>query len=861
MTVPATAARVEDTAPSVSHLGSRLDVERLRRWGWDPLTGVLTVDPARPVLGYSECPVAGCDYETSTAGQLCAGCALRWGEVGGDWERFVATPMSRQRYRRERLCRVCRRPGHQRPAKSNGLCMACEGLRRHRHQSVEAYVGGDERFRPAAPRPTIGICLVGACDRLAAYRYGLCDGHQNRWARAGRPELGGWCATVDPLLGDRGGRIALTGLPERFVTEFLFGIQVSVDAGIKRRLADLRAVTRRARQLGSGSLAELADSSLNSEAQRFVSHTLDAIELAAKTPEAESASDVWDLRVWGFAGKLSFIGGQPLRHLGHLPAEPIRQEWLRDAAKAWAASRLPLLRTPSTVRAVVTAVGRWSAHLGRRPDGGHDPAALTKDEVASFLAALRVLVNQGQLSAFMHNNTVKFVRQFLRDCRDLELDEHGGPLRGLPRSVIVARDEIPPMPDTNPDDEVGDAIPDAVLAQLLDDTNLARLAPDARRRFLIGLEVGRRPSELCGLAFGCLAYDGRVNQTTGRSEMVPVLVHNMGKVNKFGCRLPIHSHTAQLISEQQVAVRDRFPDTPESELVLFPALQRHKNGRRPIGANTWASELRTWADQLELFEGWLDGEGGVHLQRDATGQPIAFDPARIVPYALRHTYAQRHVNAGTPVEVLKELMRHDKMDTTSGYYRITSQRKRDAIQRVLPLQVTASGARLLVVEDIGASDTGRYVLSQIAVPMGSCTEPSNVRAQGTACDFRYKCFGCIHFRTDPAYLPELRAYLTKLLAARERLTAAVPALAEWARQEAVPSDNEIETVRRLVAACQDALGGLDPDDRGAVEEAIRLLRQARVDLDTSFPVQFRGLVTQPAPTLFPTVETQPRAVR
>ncbi|MGH9262063.1 MAG: site-specific integrase, partial [Acidimicrobiales bacterium] len=333
------------------------------------------------------------------------------------------------------------------------------------------------------------------------------------------------------------------------------------------------------------------------------------------------------------------------------------------------------------------------------------------------------------------------------------------------------------MPDTNPDDDVGDAIPDAVLAQLLGDANLARLAPDARRRFLIGLEVGRRPSELCGLAFDCLAYDQRVDEATGRSEMVPVLVHDMGKVNTFGCRLPIHSHTAQLISQQQAAVRGRFPDTPESELVLFPALQRHKNGRRPIGANTWASELRTWADQLDLFEAWLDGEGGVHLQRDATGEPIAFDPTRIVPYALRHTYAQRHVDAGTPVEVLKELMHHDKMDTTSGYYRITSTRKRDAIARVLPLQVNASGARLDIVDEVGPSDLSRYALSQIAVPMGSCTEPSNVRARGGACDFRYKCFGCAHFRTDPSYLPELRAYADDLRREREAMLAV--GAADW----------------------------------------------------------------------------------
>ena len=127
-------------------------------------------------------------------------------------------------------------------------------------------------------------------------------------------------------------------------------------------------------------------------------------------------------------------------------------------------------------------------------------------------------------------------------------------------------------------------------------------------------------------------------------------------------------------------------------------------------------------------------------------------------------------------------------------------------------------------------------------------------------DFATGGFGCAHFRIDPSYLPELRAYLTKLLATRERLAAAVPALAEWARHEAVPSDDEIETVRRLISACEDTLGGLEPDDRGTIEEAIRVLRQGRATLDIAVPVQFRGLVTQPSPTLFP-IETEAARAR
>jgi hypothetical protein len=50
------------------------------------------------------------------------------------------------------------------------------------------------------------------------------------------------------------------------------------------------------------------------------------------------------------------------------------------------------------------------------------------------------------------------------------------------------------------------------------------------------------------------------------------------------------------------------------------------------------------------------------------------------------------------------------------------------------------------------------------------------------------------------------------------------------------------------------LGGLEEDDRRVVEEAITTARKARVALDTSFPVQFRGIARQTSPRLFPTIE-------
>ncbi|MDQ6837798.1 MAG: tyrosine-type recombinase/integrase [Actinomycetota bacterium] len=837
-------------------LRSLLDLPRLVSLGWDPDSRVWTVDPTQSVFSYRGCGVAGCGYKVSGKDGLCMGCLLRWRAGASSLEEFLSQPLTRERWRSERLCTVCRTPGHTRPAKLNGLCLYCEATRRRRKQTVDAYIAGDDHFPAAHARPTMGICVAAACGRLAAFRMGLCQGHHDWWRDAGRPEVAMWSATADPLLGDRGSRITLAGLPERFQLELLFGIQMGLDHGRKLRPSVLRTVIGWARKGDGDSFEALQAPGADAQCRQFIDQTIDAIALTTKTPELECTKDVWDLRVWGLAGSLYFVGGPAPRNPTKLPMDPIHQRWLRDAAKAWAASRLPLASTDTGVRSVVTAVGRWSAHLSGREGGGDDPTMLAKDDITSFLAALRVMVNQGRLHPYMHTRTVSCLRRFLREGRDLELDQRGKPLFGLARSVGVELREVPAAPKRDAGDEVGDAIPDAVLVQLLGDDNLALLSPDGRRRFEIGLEVGRRPGELCRLAYDCVAYDQRINEQTGEAELKPVLLHDMRKVHTVGCRLPIHEHTAELIGEQQAAVRARFPITPVAELVLFPGTQRDQGGRRPISTSRWASEMRTWVSQLELFEGSLDGNGSLHLLRGATDGPVRFDPARLFPQSLRHTYAQRHVNAGTPVEVLRELMGHDKLDTTSGYYRISAERKRNAVKRVMPLQVTVSGARLRLLDDPSPSDLGLYALSQVAVPMGSCVEPSNVRARGGACDFRYRCFGCTHFRTDPSYLPELRAYLTKLLATRERLAAAVPQLTDWARREAMPSDEEIDAVRRLVDTCDETLAQLDADDRGAIEEAIEVLRTGRAAMDTVFPVQFRGVVAQPTPVLFPTIAAQ-----
>ena len=52
--------------------------------------------------------------------------------------------------------------------------------------------------------------------------------------------------------------------------------------------------------------------------------------------------------------------------------------------------------------------------------------------------------------------------------------------------------------------------------------------------------------------------------------------------------------------------------------------------------------------------------------------------------------------------------------------------------------------------------------------------------------------------TDVSYLPDLTAYLDDLLRTRERLTAAIDGIDDWARADAMPSGEEITDRKSVV---------------------------------------------------------------
>ncbi|MCX4404211.1 hypothetical protein OG840_21460 [Streptomyces sp. NBC_01764] len=91
---------------------------------------------------------------------------------------------------------------------------------------------------------------------------------------------------------------------------------------------------------------------------------------------------------------------------------------------------------------------------------------------------------------------------------------------------------------------------------------------------------------------------------------------------------------------------------------------------------------------------------------------------------------------------------------------------------------------------------------------------------------RVRGVGCGHFRTDVSYLPDLESYLADLLRNRERLLAAVDA-DDWAKAEALPSDEEISRVRRLIRRVKDSVDELGDEERSEIEQATALVRRVR----------------------------------
>ncbi|MGW3731380.1 hypothetical protein ACWDPP_41250, partial [Streptomyces sp. NPDC000851] len=257
------------------------------------------------------------------------------------------------------------------------------------------------------------------------------------------------------------------------------------------------------------------------------------------------------------------------------------------------------------------------------------------------------------------------------------------------------------------------------------------------------------------------------------------------------------------------------------ELKLLPSPVANPWGTKPI-AGIW-EQHRNWVRSLPDFL--------VPIEVEADGEVVTkllpFDKGKIFPYAYRHSFAQRHADAGVKPEVLKDLMDHRQLQTSQAYYRIGQARRREAIDRVAVMQFDRHGKRVWrQVQGLLESEHVRREIGEVATAYGVCREPTNVAAGGHSCPLRFRCLGCEHFHTDVSYLPDLEAYHADLLRSREKLMSAFEA-DDWARAEAMPSQEEIRRVRRLINRVKADLDDLTAEERAQIQQAVSVIRRGR----------------------------------
>ena len=247
-----------------------VDPRFLAECGWDSAGQVLAPPPDHPQLGWT--PPVG----PARAAANVAGCVV---------------------------------PGCSRPPGSHGLCRA------HRSRQVLRGISVDEFAADPARRALarFGPCLVAACPRdRHGGRVAYCEPHQSRWTRDRRADPGldeaRWRRTTSPVVVT--GQVSLAGMPPLITAQVLYGLQQRTRSGAHTRVQMLRMVVEDLRHAQADSVH--ADSARQAAARRWggrSARVLTALArhaaLALSDPETEKAKDVWELAVFGLAGRLS----------------------------------------------------------------------------------------------------------------------------------------------------------------------------------------------------------------------------------------------------------------------------------------------------------------------------------------------------------------------------------------------------------------------------------------------------------------------------------------------------------------------------------------------------------------------------
>lgn len=781
---------------------------------WNAANWLFTGDPDKDETAIWRCNSAGCHVAVRATRHLCRSC----------YEQFLESGLSREEFAKVgRRALVRSLPGERPPcsvegdgvrcaleAATQGACTPHYARWRYLKRSGKTDLGLDPWLRAhAEPLPPGTPCRVGACAGSAHGRVPLCTYHRERWRRH-QHEMGmkgtvyeglkAWAAVQPPWL--TGFQFSLVTLPELLRRELLFAL---VERDKQRPTLSPVAMRLMVRGLaGVSSVAELTDKKLGDLGyldRNCEAHWNDVVRLVRGAFDRFRGVDPLDRPVW----ELSDLGLRSRTRSGlrvnsrRLDVTQIRQEWLHRLLADWVKET-----TPDTNDFRRTFEGCLSASraLSARPGGGHDPGALKVTDMDAVVAAIRDRKRQDGTATLAYGSRAELLAHFcqlLDFGRRLQILDHV--------ASVFARHPHHKIPYEDPaEDMAGKAIPEYVVAQLDAQVHLigvdspyGDMAPETvqvmlRTVYVLLRDTGRRPWEVRWLRVDCLeSHHGEY-----------ILIWDNHKSRRNRRRLEIGRETAFAIQEW-LAIRRTLKVPARSRTFLFPTARHGYDAC--IDADTVAKMLRRWVDGLpELLTDTLDKDG----------QPLPFDRSRIFAYAFRHTYAQRHADAGTDLHTLRDLMDHKSADTTMGYFKVSMEKRRKAVETMRKHVVDRSG------NPAPTSTSTAYEARAVAVPFGNCTEPSNVKAGGGRCPIRFQCSGCAFYRPDPSFLPAVEDHIRALKADREMARAL--GTAEFVVRNFT---DQIDSFQNVVTSIRRQLEAMPDEERRHLEEASVVLRKVR----------------------------------
>jgi integrase len=815
-------------------LQSRVDPD-WRSDEWHQEDWLFVSNPDNPRTRMFRCSTSGCPYLTTSPNNLpCKTCALLREQASGDETEF-ARLFAMQRFtpriqygKPKEQCRVERDSERcQRAAWAQGVCDAHYSQWRNTYMAKGMSL--DDLLATGKPRPLppLGPCIVRACQRdRGTGQTGLClthkEGYRSRVAFLGRQgqsvTIEDYAATAGPIKAR--GNFCLLGLNETVRWELLYALQMDDTADIR---LDPIIVSHAVGRL-EGETSVLSPG--------FVERALDGIQKHTSLPswlrrvvknlkllEADTsgidhtAGDVWDsmlVRLTTSAHKSGKANPASRERYSEkrLPIDfrPIRQEWLRELVKQWARDVQP---TTTKLHSTIDAFTYMSKALSTRP-GGDDPATAGIRDITRTVALITEATGEdGELlSATTRSSRLSDVRQCLAYLRPAGLMSH------VPDGFMVTREHrIKRNENAEPS---GRALPDRAMAIII--AELDKVAPKkAQTGSLLSVEVltrmhmaamrtlidtGRRPKEVCALRVGCVTGQNK----GGTIEYT--LTYDNTKAGRDGRTLPITTDTARVLLDwEQERKALGLPKKYDKWLFPTPSVGRADAHKHLTVAAMGNALERLLAALPSLDSDMPDRDRNAYL-------PYA---GEVTLYSFRHSYAQRHADAGVPVDTLKDLMDHRSIKTTMGYYQVSAGRKREAIKAISGFTVNRHG------ESAPMGSATAYEVGTVAVPFGNCADPSNVKAGGQRCPIRFRCSGCDMYRPDPSYLPALEQHLIDLRADLAIVEAAGTA-ADWVTFE---MRQEIDSFSAIVQSIRQRVDSLDGDKREALDDASVALRRLR----------------------------------